>query len=613
MTMYFFYPIQQSAQQIYHTALLLSPLSSTPYEIIRQGAVHDWTHVIDFRDAAPYWGALLTTISAGSRRPTAIATFAEKVAVACEDVVNIYDAVTFTLEQSFLTTQSTTRIQGSEDGSILYSTHSRSVAWWDIQTGGLIDTFHTRSEINDMVVSQTDGHIACCLSDGSVAFQNAHTKHEDGFRSDQPVVTIRWLSPTELAAATERCVYIIDIDSGSTSMAGATLDPVWGMFVSSSDELVLGISKLDTAGDQGFCSFSSIKRTKWSFWEFPPYTKAQPRTFCGRLASPVRVGEEILFITPPNGVQVFNITGCHWTGAPLLEKAKSLAVSLDNNLVVQTEDSVQIFEFKVLKDDTSKKGEQLSHMYPLGENHAVCLLIGRHLAVIELETLRRFRPDVDTPPVESLLAKPPTSAPGSCSRGLVAEYGVSRIVQDWRSGAPLPRWAEGTEEDALLGGSSPMGTRIVTLYGLPQRELRVKEAADGTALAKLHLEDHGSKRTGVAYDLTFDSETTFRLKVDGPGYHIEIPYDIIPSPSGHYPYTITQGKPVPLSQPRTTSPYTLDANCEWVLDRQSRKICWIPPEIMRRGSGGYFWAGASLVMLGSDGEVRKLTFKDPDC
>jgi hypothetical protein len=186
-------------------------------------------------------------------------------------------------------------------------------------------------------------------------------------------------------------------------------------------------------------------------------------------------------------------------------------------------------------------------------------------------------------------------------------------VQDWRSDVPLPRWTEGAEEDALLGGSSPTSTRIATLYGLPQRELRVKEVADGTILAKIPLEDNSSTGTGIAYDLTFDSETRFHLKVDGPGYHVKIPYDIIAFPSERYLYTITQGKPVPLSQPRATLPYTLDVNCEWVLDTQSRKICWIPPDVMRRSSGGYFWAGASLFMLGSDGEVRKLSFKDPDC
>jgi len=119
--------------------------------------------------------------------------------------------------------------------------------------------------------------------------------------------------------------------------------------------------------------------------------------------------------------------------------------------------------------------------------------------------------------------------------------------------------------------------------------------------------------TGEVYNLTFDSETRFLLKIDGPSYHIQIPHDIIASPSGDYSHTITKGESVPLSEPREKALYTLDANCEWVLDRMSRKICWVSPGDLRRGNGGHFWAGLSLIMVGGDGVVRKLTFKEPDC
>ena len=68
-----------------------------------------------------------------------------------------------------------------------------------------------------------------------------------------------------------------------------------------------------------------------------------------------------------------------------------------------------------------------------------------------------------------------------------------------------------------------------------------------------------------------------------------------------------------MSEPRAMPPYALDANREWVLDRESRKICWIPPGNVRRGNGGHFWAGLSLVMVGDDGVVKKLSFKESDC
>ena len=323
------------------------------------------------------------------------------------------------------------------------------------------------------------------------------------------------------------------------------------------------------------------------------------------------MGNNITCIAPPNGAQVFDTKGRRWTKPPLLEKAKSLAASLDRNLVVQTEDSVQIFSLDVLESETTAKEEELSHVYPLGEKYAVCLRIDRRLTILELETLRSLLPGVDTPFLEPSSTNPPVPDCKWYCRGLVAEFGVSTVVHGWGSLASLPRWTESGEEDALLGGSSPAGRRIATLYDLPVRELRVKEGAGGTILAKLPLGDDCYEGRGVAYGLAFDSETRFYLKVDGSGCHLKIPYDIIPS--GRYPYTIKRGEPALLSQPRATSPYTLDANCEWVLDGQSRRICWIPPDIMWRGSGGHFWVGASLVMLGSDSVVRKLTFRDPDC
>ena len=81
---------------------------------------------------------------------------------------------------------------------------------------------------------------------------------------------------------------------------------------------------------------------------------------------------------------------------------------------------------------------------------------------------------------------------------------------------------------------------------------------------------------GEVYDIIFDSETSFYLRVaDGPRWHVQVPYDITASPSDGYPYTIIKGELVFWSEPRETPPYTLDANCKWVLDTQSGKICWI--------------------------------------
>ena len=175
-------------------------------------------------------------------------------------------------------------------------------------------------------------------------------------------------------------------------------------------------------------------------------------------------------------------------------------------------------------------------------------------------------------------------------------------------GTPLPEWTEAVDEEAPLCGLSPKSTLVVTVYSSPQPEVHVKDAKEGTILAKLPLTDD-DLRMGKVYDLIFDSETRFYLWIDGPGWHVQIPHYIIALPSGNC--TITKGKSVRLPKPRTIPPYTLDENCEWVIDRESRKICWISPGDVRRGTGGHFWAGLSLVMVGDDGVLRKLTFKEP--
>jgi hypothetical protein len=185
-------------------------------------------------------------------------------------------------------------------------------------------------------------------------------------------------------------------------------------------------------------------------------------------------------------------------------------------------------------------------------------------------------------------------------------------MEVWKSGTPLPEWAEAAGEAGPLCGWSPECTRIVTLYDSPRRELHIKDVKDGTILANLPIEGDDLE-TGEVYDLTFDSETRFHLKIEGPGRHVQIPHDIIALPSGYYSHTITKGEPVPLSEPRATLPYTLDANCEWVVDAESRKVCWISPGNVRRGNGGHFWVGLELIMVGDDGVVRKVSFKEPDC
>ena len=615
LSMHFFHPIQQCAQQIYHTALPLSPASSQLRKSCLQNVIdNQLSNVTAFSGAPDTWGLLLRVIDVRPMQLTSITTFPGRIVAACGDVVNIYNAVTFVLRQSICTPETAEKIHGSPHGSILFAVHSFSITMWDVQTGGLIHTFTTQSRINDAAVSTTGDHIACGLSDGTVVSWDIHTKEE--IRSSgngQPVEAILWLSPVELAIAAHSLVHVLDVATGKTSHDFHAPTNVWGM-VHSAD---IGEFLVGTKTGFGLFAFEHIKYASGCL--YPRATSKLP-TFMSpkQLTRPTYVDNQVVCITPPCGVRSFSIGSRSWTDKlSLLDAAKSIAVSSNRNLVVQTNDSIQIFSVDVLKSGEVHENVRSSHIYPLGENHIICVLEqSRCLILLELETLRELRPGHEALPLRSLPTNLSSSARALFGCGLIAQLGVSVVMRAWLSGTPLPGRADSAvdeAEDAPLSAVSPSCTRVATaVCDSSQLKLRAGLLKEGITLAKTPLR-LGDLEAGEVYDLTFDSETRFHLKIDGPGRHIQIPYDIIPSSSGPYSHTITQGEPVPLSEPRVKPPYTLDGNCEWVIDAKSRKICWISPGNVRRGNGGHFWTGLSLVMAGDDGIVRKLTFKDPDC
>ena len=541
--------------------------------------------------------------------------------------MDIYDAVTGVLQQSLSAPEIVTKIQASPDGFTLFFSHSTSVTMWDVQTGGLIHTFTMQFGINDTAVSTTGDRIACGLSNGSVAFWNIRTKEGGrGNGNGQPVVTICWLSPMELAVATWNSVYILEVPSSITSNTISIPGHIWGM-VCLHDKLLVGCSPPDT-GTLGQKVEIILHRhpTQNVFHERQSAMRLgqlvlqerQSAMHHRQLTHPVIVGNEIVCITPTSGVQLFSTKSHSWTNnPPLLGAATSVTISLNRNLVVQTKDSIQIFSIGVLEDHKDRNDIHTSGIYPLGENHVLCFQSTGHVALLKSETMQELSPD-DISPFQPLAEDqaPSTPVPRSSEPihelliSLLRRRDLSLAMDAWRSGTPLAR-EELTGYDLPMIGLSPEHAMIVTVDRVPEGDILVEDTKHGTALAQLPQRD-GEPRMVDVYGLTFDSETRFNLKIDGPEGHVQIPYDIIASPSGSTPYTIIKGEPVPLSEPRAIPPYTLDANCEWVLDAKSRKICWISPSNLRRGSGGHFWVGRSLVMVGDDGVVRRVIFKEPD-
>jgi WD40 repeat protein len=399
--MHFFHPIQQCAQQIYHTALPLSPTSSQLRNSHLQSVTDDHlSRVVAFSGAPDAWGLLLRTIDVRPRQLTCIATSAQSIVTACEDIVDIYNAVTFVLRQSLRAPETVAKIQGSPDGSTLFFAHSYSVTVWDVQTGGIVHAFTTQSYIIDMAVSTTGDHIACGSPDGSVAFWNTHTNEEgEGFGNGQPVVTICWLSSQELAVATRDSYLHLDMSLPVKPLTKiSTSGHVWGMLYPEDGRgLVVGTSQPCEGVGQELCSLETMERQEGIPWRFPQKEalsgwplRMHPELLPLR---PTLVGEEIACITPPSGVQSFNTRSREWTHyPPLLGAATSVAVSLNRYLVAQTKDSIQIFSIDVLRNDVIRDHGRPSHVYPAGrKTHPLPLQQTRHLTLLELETLRKLR------------------------------------------------------------------------------------------------------------------------------------------------------------------------------------------------------------------------------
>lgn len=509
--MHFFHPIQRCAQQIYHTALPLSP-TSLPLRLscLQMVIENRLSRVAAFSRAPDAWGSLQRTIDVRPRQLTCITTSAQRIIAACEETVNLYDAITFVLRQSLHAPETVTKIQVSPDGSILFFAHSSSVAIWDVQTGGLVHTFTTLPRITDIELSAGGSHRMRLVRRICRILECPHQRGGKRLR-DQPVVTVHWFSPLEIAVATQNSLYIQNISVGETSCSFVIPWRVRGMVhLADGGGFLVGTSRPAMRGNQEMTAFEFIRYAGTQFLGHQQWGG----TRMGRLMNSTLMGDDIVCILAlPSGVQRFDPRSRDWTStSPSLGAVTSVAVSLNRNLVVQTEDSIQIFTLDVLTNGEARNDICSPHIYPLGGNHVLYLRTNSYVTLLEFETLSEVRPDNGTPSLNSLLGNqaPPV-------RGTLAELGVRVVMEAWHEGIPLPAFVG---EGASLSGLSPDCTRVVTVYGSSRQKLRVKEVKCDITLAELSL-DHEHFGAGEIYDLSFDSEAGFHLKVDGPGWHIK--------------------------------------------------------------------------------------------
>lgn len=311
----------------------------------------------------------------------------------------------------------------------------------------------------------------------------------------------------------------------------------------------------------------------------------------------------------------------------------SVGLLRSGHLVVNVGDSIQLLATDYARPIGTI--QEISHIYPLYNDRAICARSRdrRDVNLLDMETMKILAhfpirssgldpSHIICASIERRIIVFCSSRPGGSTLKLVIDEG------------PL-RWEEYLLSPVLLGALSPDGNHLIIVTkgtGMDSSrdggwELRLKHVLYGTELCMI-------KRTGeLPSDIGFTSVTRFytedRWKIsilrklaavsisttdsEDQSRTVAIRrdcYTLKALPDG-WSYAIEEAaeEVLPVMQSHR---YTLDDDLEWVVDARSRRVCWLPPGYVSRIEDGHFFVGSSIVMVGQDGVVRKLTFIKPD-
>ena len=250
-------------------------------------------------------------------------------------------------------------------------------------------------------------------------------------------------------------------------------------------------------------------------------------------------------------------------------------------------------------------------MYPLDKGRIITIVSATNHRAILLETATMSQ--VSSIPAQSVSSVATNHITVLCA-SLENEIAVccfkkqdTGYLQLWRFSRLNPQWTEATGALASVCSISPACTRFVTFHNAGSGGyIYVRDVGNGELLAWISVE------VPQPLDITFGSENRFYFYYD---VHRE-PY-VINTESrvdyfSRYTYTssITCGTKERLEGQVLGERYCLDDGHEWVT-RGSQRICWVPPGYVGSAPACHCWVGSSLVMVGQDGTLRRLTFLEP--
>lgn len=524
-------------------------------------------------------------------------TIGHRIAAACGDgTVCIYNSVTGVLRLSLSPAHPTKAMTGSPDGSALFCVHpeSPSITMWDIQTGGIIHTFALNEQVNVAAVSLEGHYLACGLSSGTVNIWEVANKMEGpAFSSGLSTPHLCWLAPEEQLMITNGLsVHIWDVITRSVLRSFTMLDPICGAAYSQElNQLAIGAGSgaesTVTTTDPQKCALSTSRRIQRRLSRFA-FSRTTNELVCGMMT---------------NGLQLFNVSTLRWREFDHPATITSVSTLSNGTVVVNTTDyGIQLLDLDEGYAPSRHPIPPTVTALPLDEDRIIVIIPASLDSVILLRSTTMLRlltipVRIHTGRTVILCASLENSMAVRCFRG---EEGEENL-QLWKYSGQLPEWTVEIGGLPSVGKISPVGTRLVTFHTAePQTCICVRDLENGRLLAKLSS-DHPSP-----CDIIFDSEDRFYSQHDT----YRVPYVLVPSwESCVASHSIICHGRLPLGFQPPKRSFFVDDSREWVIGG-SKKICWIPPGYIGLARASYCWVGSSLVMVGQDGMLRKLTFRE---
>ena len=580
-TMHFFHLIQQSASHIYHSALPLSPKSST----FHSRALSKKTKITGFHGRSDAWGIVLRTIT--TEKFTCMVTFANKIAAASENgMVGIYDSVTGVLKLSLNLADPVQAITGSPDGSLLFCAHKTpSITAWDMQTGGLIHTFNLESNVEDIAISLKGRYLAYGLADGSVEVREvAEEMGGAAIWTGSPIARFCWLEPEEqLVVSTGALVDIWDIVTGTVLRSFTARFLVHRMIYSQK------LNHLATMATSASGTEVAIINPRTGATAASHWIRQNPSCLAFS-----QTAQDLVYGMGTHGIRLLDVPTLNLKAFKYPDTITSIS-SLQNGTVVANfaSSSIQLLSLDGGHDESQQSiiSALTAHIFDQGRITAIFPTSRDHILLLETATMAQL---LKIPVLNTGL--PPTDDTTICAsyENRMAVYyfreGDKGFLQLWGFHEEALRWTAEVDGVPEMIRISPTTVRLMTLHAMGGYTWNAQ-----TGQLDARLTDFSSD-----LDIEFTSETEFRPQY----YKHRVPYA-----ARSWRIDISGEGFLPCSSERSQekSFIRLDDAHEWVL-RHSEKICWIPPGYIGSAEPSYCWVGLSLVMDGQDGMVKKLTF-----